>query len=236
MEMQQRSAEWIAARLGKITSSRFKDVLAKPQVKGAGVAETYMDALAWETIGRVPQHRVISRAMQHGINCEPKARRYYEQATGRKVEEVGFVQHPTERLVGCSPDGLVGDDGIIEIKCPVSGAIHAGYVRHGPVAHKAQIQGILWITGRKWCDFISYHSHTPDLKLALHIVPDYRDEEYIERLASAVRNFRARLEETVDRLNNSFRQSTAGALRERHQPASPEIAAALQAAVDAYQE
>ncbi len=202
LDVQQRSAEWIAARLGMITSSEFKKVLAKPRVEGAGTAQTYMDQLAWETIGGVPQHRDISRAMQHGINCEPIARRLYAhpEMTGRAVTEVGFIKHPTERLVGCSPDGLVGDDGIIEIKCPVSGAIHAGYILRGPVAHKAQIQGILWITGRKWCDFISYHSATRTWKRALHIKCVDRDEEYIERLASAVRNFRARLEKTVEQL------------------------------------
>ncbi len=210
LDAPQRSAAWIAARLGKATSSEFAKILIQPRAKSAkeagelsGTANTYMEQLAWETVSGVPQHRDISRAMQHGITCEPVARRLYTAVTGRKVQEVGFVEHPTERLVGCSPDGLVGDDGIVEIKCPVSGAIHAGYIRHGPVAHIAQIQGILWITGRKWRDFISYHSDTPDLELALHIVRDYRDEEYIEQLAAAVRNFRDRLEETIKQLRET---------------------------------
>lgn len=210
MEMQQRSAEWIEVRRGQITGSRFADVLTQPRDKAAKLAgtfgktaHTYMRALAWETVSGVSQKREISRAMQHGINCEPTARRCYEGVTGRKVQEVGFVTHPTERLVGCSPDGLVGDDGCIEIKCPVVGGIHLGYIEDGPVAHLAQIQGVMWVTGRDWCDFISYHSATPDLDRALFIKRIDRDEEYIERLESAVRNFRERLEETIKQLTEA---------------------------------
>lgn len=204
--MQQRTAAWMEARRGQITASCFDDVLTKPQSKAdkaAGklgkVAHKYMRALAWETISGNPQKTEFSRAMQHGIDYEPDARRWYTSITGREVEEVGFIEHPTERLVGCSPDGLVGEDGCIEIKCPVVGAIHLGYIEDGPLAHVAQIQGCMWVTGRKWCDFISYHSDTRILELAVHIVRIDRDEEYIDNLAVAVRNFRERLEETIEK-------------------------------------
>lgn len=205
--MQQRTAKWMAARLGQITGSRLDDLLTKPRSKAdkeAGLlsktSHSYMRALAWETFSGVSQKTIITRAMQHGIDCEPTARRCYTAITGRAVQEVGFIQHPTERLVGCSPDGLVGDDGCIEIKCPVVGAIHLAYIEDGPLEHIAQIQGVIWVTGREWCDFISYHSDTPDLRKALHIVRIVRDQAYIDHLESAVRNFRDRLEETIKQL------------------------------------
>lgn len=207
--MKQRTAEWMAARRGKITASRFADVLTQPRAKAdkaagllGGTARSYMRQLAWEAFSGVPHKNVISRDMQHGIDCEPTARRLYEHPTftGLAVTQVGFVTHPTERLVGCSPDGLVGDDGCIEIKCPVVGGIHLGYIADGPVAHVAQIQGVMWVTGRKWCDFVSYHSLTPTIEQAVHIVRVDRDQVFIDKLESAVRNFRERLEETIKQL------------------------------------
>lgn len=208
--MQQRSAEWMAARLGKITSSRFCDVLTQPRSKAAKErgelslsARGYMLDLVAETVTGKTQGPPLTRAMQHGIDHEPIARRLYQKVTGRQVQEVGFIAHPSEALVGCSPDGLISYNGGIEIKCPEVARIHFGDRLYGHERHKAQIQGAMWITGRKWWDFVSYHSATDDLGLALYVVRDYRDDEYIGRLVSAVRNFRARLEETIEQLREA---------------------------------
>jgi hypothetical protein len=169
----QGSVEWLAERAGCATASRFKDVLAKIKTGEAGApVETYTNT-----------------AMQHGTDTEPFARMAYEGRTGAFVDEVGFLKHPELVWCGGSPDGLIGDDGIIEIKCPYTSTVHVDTLQSGmPSEHKAQCQGLLWITGRQWVDFVSFDPRMPE-HLRVYVQRIARDEKYIETLAAEVCNF-----------------------------------------------
>lgn len=195
----QGSPEWHAARLGKITGSEFAKIVTeatgaakKPRRKGelmAATAESYVYQCVGEILTGEPADVVVTKAMQWGTDNEPTARKNYELRTPCKVQQVGFVLHPEEPLVGCSPDGFVGDDGLIEIKCPFTTAKHVEYtVRGAPACYLPQVQGALWITHRKWCDFITFDPRVPTaLFEAAHVVHRVlRDEVYIELLEEAV--------------------------------------------------
>lgn len=175
MVYKQGTAEWHAARLGKITASRFADVMSNG--RGGAIsktAESYMLELVAETYTRRPASEVDTLAMRHGRDTEPEARICYEETMDIAVEQVGFLHHPNNELVGGSPDGLVCGHGLIEIKCPLNPQKHAAVLLSGemPEEHQYQVQGLLWITGRAWCDFVSYHPHWPEtLRLAVVRVP-----------------------------------------------------------------
>jgi putative phage-type endonuclease len=153
--MDQRSPEWYSARLGKFTASSFADLMAGLDT------EAYKGLLkdkAWERLTGAPVASYTNPAMQHGIDTEPLARDWYSFQTGAEVVEVGFVLHPALPMVGCSPDGRVGPSGLIEIKCPQPRAhLEAMVSRKLPAKYRWQVQGQMWIEGREWCDFVSYH-------------------------------------------------------------------------------
>lgn len=185
--MQQGTQEWIEARLGKITASRFSDCLANG--RGGGVSKTlltYLDDLVCEHLTRRPASTLKTFAMEWGQQYEPVARLEYERASNREVRQVGFVQYG-QKLVGCSPDGFVGDDGLIEIKCPLTPGPHLRVVeaRQIPDEHVAQVQGNLWITSREWCDFVSYHEHFPE-ELQMVVVRVDRDEAFIRSMEERI--------------------------------------------------
>ena len=160
----QGSTEWLAARLGRVTASRMKDVLAVIKSGEAAARRDYRTQLVCERLTGQPQEDVfVSSDMQRGTDLEPVARAAYEAQTGQWVEQVGFHAHTSLRAGG-SPDGVVGDyDGLIEIKCPRP-ATHIKWMRAGgvPADHLAQIRMLLWLTGAGWCDFISYCPQMPE--------------------------------------------------------------------------
>lgn len=160
----QGSPEWLAARLGRVTASRMKDVLATVKSGEAAARRDYRTQLVCERLTGQPQDDVfVSADMQRGTDLEPVARAAYEAQTGQWVEQVGFLAH-TSLMAGGSPDGVVGDyDGLIEIKCPRP-ATHIKWMRAGgvPADHLAQIRMLLWLTGAEWCDFISYCPQMPE--------------------------------------------------------------------------
>jgi putative phage-type endonuclease len=161
----QRSADWHAQRAGKVTASRMGDVLAKSKKDGKPlqarrdyVTEKVVEILTGCVIstGTVP-------AMQHGIDCEPLARAAYEIKTGCLVDPAEFYTHPDLPYVGASPDGLIGTAGLLEIKCPFNMTVQLDTLTDGmPAEHMAQIQTQLWVTGRKWADFVSYDPRYPE--------------------------------------------------------------------------
>ena len=176
----QGSDEWLQSRLGKPTASNFGKLIT-PTGKPSASAEGYINELIAQRItGELPEF-YKSDAMERGNELEPAAKALYEFTYGVEVSEVGLCLHD-EFECGASPDGLVGDDGGLEIKCPLPHN-HIAYLREGVVPGKyiPQIQGCLWITGREWWDFMSYHPAMEDL-----IVRVYRDETYIKALADAV--------------------------------------------------
>jgi len=187
---QQGSQEWLDLRLGKITASMFSAVISKGATR-----KTYMVKLAAEKLTGISQDGFSNKAMEWGTEHEDMARANYELETFNDVNEVGFVQ--VNEWVGVSPDGLVGEDGLIEIKCPNSNT-HIDTVLGGkmPTKHKPQVQGQLWATNRKWCDFVSFDPRMPSKQL--FIVRVERDEEYIAMLKAEVEKFRSQLEDMVN--------------------------------------
>lgn len=198
----QRTEEWFAKRCGKFTGSRFADVLATSAKTGKKL-KAYTDliwALAVERITGQVDQSLDSYALRWGRDLEDFARQEYELVTGNIVEQVDFVDHPELPFVGCSPDGLVGDDGGLEMKCPKDSAIHLQRFDDGvPDEFKPQIQGCLWVTGRKWWDFVSYDPRMPEHLRLLKIRVE-RDEAFIANLAKEV----ALAEEEVAKITRRF--------------------------------
>lgn len=185
---EQGSEEWLESRLGRPTASNFSKLIT-PTGKPSSSADAYINELVAQRItGEIPEF-YKSAAMDRGNELEPAAKALYEFTRDVEVVEVGLCLHDTLEC-GASPDGLVGDDGGIEIKAPLPHT-HVGYLKDGKVPTKyiPQIQGCLWITEREWWDFMSYHPSMEDL-----IVRVYRDEAYIKKLADVV----SRTVETIE--------------------------------------
>lgn len=186
--MTQGTPEWHEKRRGLATASAFKDALAKIKSGEAAARRNYRTQLVVERLTGVVAPSYENDAMRHGKESEPFARIAYEAKTGRMVQEVDFIKHET-LAAGCSPDGLINDDGGVEIKCPYQSAVHIETLLNGmPPEHIPQIQGSMWITGRKWWDFVSYDPRLPE-DLQLYIERVNRDEKYIENLHSEVKTF-----------------------------------------------
>ena len=194
----QRSEAWFAERAGKITGSMmhvvmmerdrapFKSGPRKGQPKPPPKALTdYAHQLAAERLTGRPRKQIKAAALQWGQDVEPAAVAAYQAETGVIVTLCGFVQHPVYDFIGASPDFLVDDDGGGEIKSPESSEVHLETLLVGlPPEHVEQVQGGLWVTGRTWWDFVSYHpDFPPGLRLYVQRVP--RDDAYIARLEAA---------------------------------------------------
>jgi hypothetical protein len=166
--MPQRSVEWRLVRAGKVCASEAKDLLATVKSGEAAARRDLRIAKVTECLTGTPTDAdFINDAMQRGIDCEPVACRAYEAHVGVLVESVGFLEHDT-LAAGCSPDGLVGDDGLVEIKCPKS-ATHVRYLRTDGLVddYRAQVTHTLWIAERAWCDLVSFDDRLPP---PLHLV------------------------------------------------------------------
>lgn len=206
-EIVQGTEAWRELRRGKITASRFADVLTQPKTKAAKAAgelsqtaRSYMlDILADILSPKYDHEPPTTRDMEWGTEHEPAARELYETQRGVEVKEIPFWSHPEEPMIGGSPDGLVGEDGGIEIKCPARVRIHLGYIDDDvlPKDHVAQVQGHMWLGGREWWDFVSYHPWIPELRRALWVHRVYRDEAYIKKLEQAVFAFHNNLLKTL---------------------------------------
>ena len=191
----QGTPEWQTARLGIPTSSNF-DKLITTKGDQSKSRLKYMYQLAAERITGVKEETYQNGAMQRGIQMEEEARNMYELITGNTVTIVGVCYPNKKKPYGCSPDGLVGDDGAIEIKCPTS-AVHVGYLLEGalPTDYIQQIQGQLLVTGRKWVDFFSFY---PNLKpLLIRVTPD---EKFQKALAVELNKFVSELDEITKKI------------------------------------
>ena len=196
MDEIQGSEEWHSARLGKVTASKLIDVLTK----GKGEAESltrakYRMDLACEMLSSTRAESFTNDAMARGTELEPIARMFYEVKFNLAVKEVGFINHPTVPMSGASPDGLVGDDGLIEIKCPNKNT-HGNTILTGdiPAKYMSQMQWQMACTGRQWCDYVSFCPEMLfDLQMYVKRVP--RDDEFIAKAEVAVVKF---LEEVLE--------------------------------------
>lgn len=202
--MEQQSAEWFAARIGRVTASRVADVIARTKSGYSASRANYLAELVAERLSGTRAEGFTNSAMQWGTDQEPEARLAYEFRTDEEVEEVGFVQHPVIAMSGASPDGLVSDDGLIEIKCPNT-ATHIETLLTGIIPGKYETQ-MLWqmaCTGRDWCDFASFDPRLPEA-MRLYVKRFYRDNERIAELEDEVRTFLFELDTTVSRLLKAY--------------------------------
>ncbi len=204
--IEQGSAEWKALRLGKVTASRVADVVAKTKSGWGASRANYMAELIAERLTGVPAESYTNAAMAWGTEKEPEARSAYEFRTDATVEQIGFVDHPAIPMTGASPDGLVGDDGMVEIKCPNT-ATHLDTLLGQSVPDKYVVQ-MLWqmaCSGRKWCDFVSYDPRLPEA-MRLFVQRLHRDDKRIAVLEMEVVTF-------LDELNHKLT-----VLRDRYMP------------------
>lgn len=201
--MIQGSQEWLNARLGKVTGSRMKDVMAKGKGGSESATRTnyMMELLAYRLTGYAPPS-YKNDAMQWGNDNEPFARSEYEIRNGVFVKEVGLIEHPSIAMFAASPDGLVGDDGLIEIKCPNT-ATHIDFLRTGKpkTEYIHQMNAQMACTGRKWVDFVSYDPRMPDT-ICYKQIRIYRDDAVIVAMEEEVKKFLAELDSLEEELNN----------------------------------
>lgn len=198
--MDQGSEAWFQVRIGKVTASRVADILAKTKSGYSTSRDNYMAQLVCERLTGQKAESFTNAAMQHGTETEPLARAAYEALKDVLVDEVGFVPHPTIEMAGASPDGLVGQDGLIEIKCPNT-ATHIDTLlsESVPTKYFTQMQFQMACTGREWCDFVSFDNRLPEeLQLFVKRVP--RDDTYIKLMESEIVQFIAELDDKINKL------------------------------------
>jgi len=197
---EQGSPEWLSLRLGKVTASRIKEVLANGRGNAPSkMAESYMIELVAEILTGESKPFFENDAMRWGTETEDEARAVYSIKNSRfDVEEVAFIEH--SEFIGMSPDGLVGDDGLLEIKCPntttqLKRALSDDYSKD----YKAQIQMQLWVSGRDWCDFVSFD---PRLDCAAGYLEQrvYRDNSYISDMQDKTFEFVGKIKELINKL------------------------------------
>jgi len=202
--MEQRSEEWFTARLGKVTASRIADVCARTKHGWAASRKNYMHDLIVERLSGVHVPTGTGAARRWGQEVEPEAKIAYEFYRDATIVEAGFIPHPTIADTGASPDGLVGDDGLVEFKCPTL-SVHLETLQSDEVApeYVLQMQWQMACTGRQWCDFASYDPRFPEA-MRLYVSRLQRDDAVIGALEKDVTDFLAEVRRTVDLLNAKF--------------------------------
>lgn len=194
---EQRSDGWHADRAGKWTGSKFVDVLARNKKTGEKL-KAYYD-LIWQVVVERMTGKAVEGptglALAWGTEVEPYAAEAYELETGNVIIKTGFIKHPEFDFAGCSPDGLIGDDGGLEMKCPKDSKVHLERFLSGvPDEYRPQIQGCMWVTGRNWWDFASFDPRMPETHRFLRIRV-YRDNAFIANLQAAVLEAEAEAQE-----------------------------------------
>jgi putative phage-type endonuclease len=205
--VEQRTPEWFAQRCGKVTASRVADVCGKTKTGYSSTRASYMAELLAERLTGTPTQKFQSPAMMWGTEYEDEARSEYEMRSGNLVEAIGFVPHPSLQWAGASPDGLVGKEGLIEIKCPNTGT-HIATLEENEIPAKYVFQ-IFWQmecigADRKWCDFISYDPRLPE-NLRLFVKRIDRDDDRITEIRNEVIKFLDEIETKITKLNNLFK-------------------------------
>lgn len=197
---EQRTDEWFAARLGKVTASRVADVMAKTKTGYSTSRDNYMAQLICERLTGQRQESYSNAAMEWGTQTEPLARAAYEIHKSVLVEEVGLIDHPFLPMCGASPDGLIDIDGMVEIKCPNT-ATHFDTLLNGqmPSKYMPQVQWQMACANRLWVDFVSFDPRAPE-GLQLFITRIDRDDKYILSMEAEVNKFLQELEEKIIQL------------------------------------
>jgi len=203
--IQQGTLEWINARRGLVTASRMADLTDRLKSGLPGAKRTnYMGQLLAERLTGVVTNGYKSAAMRHGTDTEPEARKHYAFFTNATVKEAGFILHPSIAEAGASPDSFVGDDGLLEIKCPDT-KNHADTLlsEEIPEQYLPQCHWQMACTGRKWVDFVSYDPRMPGWGM-IFIKRLHRDEDVIASLEKEVTEFLNELRETERRLKAKY--------------------------------
>lgn len=199
--MEQRTDEWFAARLGKVTASKISDVMAKTKTGYGASRANYMARLIAERLTGKQQESFVNAEMQWGTDHEDEAIAAYSFREDASVEKVGFVDHPLILNAGASPDGLVGQDGLVEIKCPNT-ATHIETLLSSTIPLKYELQMLFQMscTGRTWCDFVSYDPRMPE-HLRLFVRRVNRDDTKIEEIILEVKSFLDEMSVKIDALS-----------------------------------
>lgn len=208
-EIIQGSDEWKALRLGKVTASRVADVVAKTKTGFSASRANYMAQLIAERLTDTVAEAYTNAAMQHGTETEPEARAAYEFYHGVTVTEVAFVPHPRIDQAGCSPDGLVNENGLVEIKCPNT-ATHLETLlgQAVPAKYETQMQFQMACTGRQWCDYVSYDPRMPEnMRLFVKRLP--RNEARIKELETEIAAFLFEMAVKLSELNSLYGEKEA---------------------------
>ena len=194
----QGTEEWHQLRLGKVTASRVADVLAKTKTGASTSRGNYLIQLAIQRVTGEIEESYTNDAMQWGIDNEAQARVAYEIATENFVDQVAFVTHPTIEGFGASPDGLVGNNGLVEIKCPNT-STHWTYIKSNkpPTKYYIQMQAQLSCTGREWNDFVSFDPRMPERSQIL-IARVNRDDKFIAEMEAEIKQFLDEVEVEVN--------------------------------------
>lgn len=207
---EQNSPDWFQAKLGIPSASNFSRIITPKTMKMSTQATDYAHELIAEImLGYPVKNHDNLFWVERGKELEPQAVKLYEMTYDLNTVPVGFIVTDDGKY-GASPDRLIGDDGVLEIKC-TSDTVHMGYVLSGiDEKYKAQIQGQLLVTGRQWCDWWMYHPELPPVKIRTE-----RDEEFIAKLEAALSDFNQMMDGMIDKLkaDGSFRDS-------RQQPAN----------------
>jgi len=192
--------EWLKQRLGKVTASRIADLMAKTKSGYSTSRDNYMAQLIVERMTGVVQESYTNAAMQWGVDNEPNAAAAYEFESGNKCELSDFVDHPSIPMCGASPDRTVGDDGLVEMKCPNT-ATHINTLLGDGIDKKyiLQMQWQMECTGRQWCDFVSYDPRMPP-ELSIKIQRVNRDDDLIDEIKQEVISFLKEVDEKVKQL------------------------------------
>lgn len=207
--MLQRSDEWHRHRLGRVTASRVSDLMARTKSGWSASRTNYMAQLICELLTGEQQEKFETPPMIWGQSIEPQARAAYAFLTDAEVVETGFIDHPSIPMFGASPDGLVGETGLVEIKCP-STSTHIDTLLGETVPGKylTQMQVQMACTGRAWCDFVSFDPRLPaDLQLWVKRID--RDEAMIREIEAEVQAFLAELEAKVTALRAKYMRDAA---------------------------
>ncbi len=202
---EQLSDEWFEARRGKVTASRIGDILATIRNGNwAASRKNYAAELVTERLSGKSPEPFTNEYIEWGKDQEPAAREAYINATGREVSETGFVVHPAIPMAGASPDGLVDEDGLVEIKCPTT-ATHIATLLGGDLNEKYRLQ-MLWqmaCTGRRWCDFVSFDPRLPE-NMQVFIQREEINDAEIREIEDQVRVFLEEVEATADALIGKY--------------------------------
>jgi len=196
--VEQGTPEWFQMRLGKVTASRVADILAKTKTGPSASRQNYLIELALQRTTGIIQESYSNAAMEWGTQTEPQARVAYEVNTNNFVDQVAFIDHFSIEWFGCSPDGLVSNRGLVEIKCPNS-TTHWEYFKFNrpPQKYIIQMQAQMAVTGRDWCDFISFDPRMPERSQLLIVRVD-RDESFIVEMEEQIKQFLSEVEVEVN--------------------------------------